>query len=633
VRRQTGLLLLLGALIVAALLGGLWLLAVEAGPAGGEAGPSAGPTSRPPPSEPVPGAPGDAASRALPQPLQAPPPQSAAGLSGRAVDRARRAVSGARVLVHLGQPPGTVRGELVAESASDDQGRFLLTDLPSGRPVVLELTHEAYAPTGLVELSLTAGEVTELGDLVLTTGVSLSGMISDTAGNPLADALVGIEEVSGERRPATAWRRQTHSDATGQYVVEHLAARQYQLGVQLEGYESQSTVVSFGLGAPPESWRQDFRLGRADSRLGGLLIGPDDRPVPLVDLRLSRRLSGSNSYVLLHGSSDAEGSFRFESLAEGTYRLELDAAEHYVDRPPDLESGRLDHVVRVQRARTITGWLSCEGELPTAFTVTVRPDGRTGAGLLGGRPAERAFEALEVPGRFLVGGLRPGAYRLEVRAPGWAATTSQDVILAASGSGAEVVIPLRAGGSIQGRIAPAAAGARVELRPSDYDPTLAIESLFPTTPVHGLAVETDDRGGFQLEHVPEGTYTLSIHASGAAPLHLRNVAVVEQGLTGLDTITLESGGSLAGTVFGPDGFPRAGVRVSASGSGHHRQQLTVAGGAFRMENLPPGTYSVRAVPGALWEALRFDSTTTVEVRPDEETVVTLTLSERAGAPR
>jgi hypothetical protein len=229
--------------------------------------------------------------------------------------------------------------------------------------------------------------------------------------------------------------------------------------------------------------------------------------------------------------------------------------------------------------------------------------------------------------------LWPGSYRFEVLAPGFALTSSADVILGPGQGMAEVVIPLQVGGEVKGQLQPALAGVRAELREADWDPASPLESTFPTSPVHGLFAVTAPDGRFHLEHVPVASYVLTLRPPGAPPIHVRDVEVREAELTDVGALTAEQGGTLFGNVVGADGQQRSGVRVSAAGERHQAQVVTDAQGAFRLEALPPGEYEVQATPGNLWEALRFAASAHVTLHGGEELGVELQLVERPAQPR
>ncbi len=616
--------------------GGAWFLlggAPEARSGPGPAIPSA-PEARgePPPPvlpEPLAGETGSSESAPVAAPIDTSGAPSA--VTGRVVDRSGHAVAQARVAAFAREddPPFRTRRDLERHAATDGEGRFRLLGLPAGPDLGLEVEHADFAPAVREAFRVTPGGDVDLGDIVLEQGLVLHGTVTGHDGQPLPGATVTVADVTALLgRPDARAPRSTSTDEQGRYAFAHLAPRQYEVEASAPGHGSASLVLSLVLGGALADWRQDFQLEHADARLGGWIYGPDDAPVAGAPLVLSRKQPRGQAYLLKRGQSGDDGRFLFTDVPDGVYQLSLDAPDHYLDRPAELSAGREDHVVRAQAAVVVHGRVVAHPP-PAGFRLVVHADGRSGAGLLARSDPER-----EVRGdTFEVSGLRPGIYRFEVIAEGFAPTSSSDVILGAGQASAEVLITLFLGGDVAGRLRPAQAGVRVELREGDWDPASPIESSFPTPPAHGLVTATDAQGAFRLGHVPPATYVLSARPPGAPPIHVRDVEVFEQGLTDVGTLDVERGGALFGNVIGPDGRARAGVRVAVVSDRHQAQTETDLQGAFRLPDLPPGEYAVDATPPSLWEALRFAAHSQVVLRAGEEQGVVLTLVERAVQPR
>jgi Carboxypeptidase regulatory-like domain len=556
---------------------------------------------------------------------------AASSVTARVIDRAGHAVPAARVAAFAREddPPFRSRRELDRHETTGDDGRFRFVGLPAGADLGVEVEHPDFATEVRETFRATPGGDLDLGDIVMQDGLRLHGTVTGADNLPLAGATVTLSDVTAMlARPDAAPGRSTTTDDAGQYAFPHLAARQYELQASAAGHGTTSLVLSLVLGGGMPELKQDFQLERADSQLGGWVLGPDDKGVPDVPLTLTRSQTQGNTYFLERGRTDKDGRFDFADVPAGVYLLDLAGDEHYVDRPVQVMAGPDDQVVRAQAALVVHGVLDgLPG--PTSFRLRVQPDGRTGAGMLG-----RRQDTQELQGdSFEVRGLRPGSYRFEVQAPGFAVSSSPDVILGPGQGRAEVLITMQRGGEVLGRLQPAAAGIRAELRESDWDPASPIESTFPTAPAHGLVTTTDGDGRFQLDHVPAATYVLTLRPQGAPPIHVRDVLVQEGGSVDVGTLQVEKGGSVFGNVVGPDGRERAGVRVSATSERHQAQVQTDAQGAFRLDALPPGDYELQATPATLWEALRFGASAHVTLHGGEELGVALTLVERATQPR
>jgi hypothetical protein len=539
----------------------------------------------------------------------------------------------------------TVLQELIRETfqptghsdETDALGRFRLVGVPSAQPLALEALHTEHAPALLHPLQVASGGTYDAGDIVLQQGLRLFGTVRDTAGTPLPGARLQIFD---EGRTTRSSHDQSatvvgdvFTDELGAYEVFHLGKRQYALQISLEGHASLQSLVSFMLASPTGTWEQDFTLEAGQNLLGGRFFGPDDSPVPAVSVRILRRIPNSSAYVMDTTVSDADGGFRFENLSDGSYALSIESSQWYLPLPKSLDAGFDDYVLRIQPAITILGQLQGPARLPTKFRVTAVPDASSGAAVLTGLEMTRPFSVPDSSGRFSFGGLRPGAYALDVKAPGFALTRSQDLLLAPEILEVPVTIQLRPGGTILGRISEELAGTPVELRPGTWDPALSLEFAFPTQPVHGIRTRTDGRGAFRLSHVPAGDYALTAKPPGAPELHVFNVHV-EDGLdVDVGVLEVQQGGTVTGQVIDTRGQPLGAATVRLMGKSLHKQVSAELNGNFRIEAVPPGEYELVATPKAFWQAIRFAAMQMVTVTSGETVEVELLLSERQPPDR
>ena len=626
---------------LAAAVGGWWLLH------GREAESSAAPSAHPaanagnlPAGASGNGAPAPAANggHPLPTPVESLQASGAPRRAfGRVVDSSGAGVAGAQVACfrELARAQGVFehgRERLPFETATDAGGRFELAGLPVGEGLGVEVRHPDFAPAERAPFTVSDSESTDLGDIALGAGLLLIGNVLAADGQRLGGATVTLSELGaqppeeGGPEPRTAT-----TAADGEYRFDHLAPRQFTVEVEMQGFAPRAATLALVFGAATGNTRQDFRLLPAGEAIAGQVRDHQDRPVPGLSLRLSQQDRNAHDYFDAQAVSDAQGRFRFDAVAVGLYQLEATGASWFLPKALTVKGGDQSLDVRVQPARSVTGTLQGAAGPPRDFRVTIRPDAGSGARLLGETRPALVVTGAEPPGQFVFKGLRPGTYRFEIAAAGYAVTTSGDVILGDENPAAEVLIALDLGGTLEGRVAPAAAGVSVELRASDYDPAGPMESVMPTQPIHDLATATDGQGAFRLEHVPAGRYTLTARAPGTPPLHVRDVEVLEGGHHDLGVLQLPQGGVIFGNVLGVDGAPSVGARVTALAPGQQEQAVTDTTGAFRLPSLPPGDYQLRATPPTMWEALRYEAQATVTLQAGQETPVLLTFVERAVA--
>lgn len=223
-------------------------------------------------------------------------------------------------------------------------------------------------------------------------------------------------------------------------------------------------------------------------------------------------------------------------------------------------------------------------------TLPLAPGGRLQGvvrGEVGGAVADAEIEALPAAGapagatvfpwarsdgrgRFLLRGLEPErAYRLRVRAPGFAPATFQAAAALVGGPSYEIV--LRRGRAAAGRVVAASgqplAGARVEALPSSFAETA--EALLAAGDEVVAATAKGD-GRFQLPLLPTGEIDLRVTAPGFAAATVRGVELPPgDGPAEVGTFHLQPGVTLEGQVVSSRGEPLPGseVEMLAAGKG------------------------------------------------------------------
>ena len=585
----------------------------------------------------TPAAAGSDRPRTAPVPLDSSAPITV--VEGRLIDSARRPVPDATLLAFLssGALPLQPRESVGAPVTSGADGRFRLTGVPEGVALGLEITHAEHAPLNKQPFTATLGEPRDLGDITLVAGLLLKGRVTDEGGRPLEGATVSLTDLTalplpGVQEPA---ERVAVTDADGHYRLPHLAMRrQFALTARLDGFASLRTVISFVLDIPGDSWEQNFMLQSADQLLGGIVLDDQGRPVDGVELTISRRKRGGNTYFQDARLTGPDGRFLFEGVPDDSFDLRVVAPFAYLSSKPKLEAGRTDHEVWVLPALRMHGRLVGTHEPPTDFEVKALPDARTGALLVPGAEAVRRFRDTQPPGTFAFDGLKPGTWFFEVEAEGFAVSKSSSLILGENTPDPELLIHLYRGGDIVGRLAEPRAGVPVELRPGGYDPALSIEGIFPTRPVHGLATVTAADGSFRLAHVPEEVYTVSLKPPGAPALHVSDVEVREGGTTDLGALTLPASCVVSGRVTWLVDELQPPFKITASGARSFQNTLTDEDGAFELGALEPGDYKITATPQGFFEAIRFRGDVEVTLQAGDEREVVIDLGHAAPpAPR
>lgn len=479
---------------------------------------------------------------------------------------------------------------IVETVAPDAEGKFDFTDLPLGSYVLYATGagHTMYATAPLTERRREL-EVT----LRVVPGGSASGWVLNEALEPVEGARVFVAawDIAGQKRDAPRSRAvtsQVKTDVDGLFEVHDLrkakAGEQgYRLAVKAEGY---ATYISDYVNAKTEGW--EFILTAGGMVAGQLIQMTSGEPVPNKVVALDSGLED------LSATSDDGGWFFLSSVPPGSHAFRL-LDEEYI-----VVSGSTEIVV-------------VEGEQTADVLVQIALGGRvsgrvydekTGAGI-GGievNAAPRGFSLSERPsadtasdGSYLMTGLRPGAYLVSHgRVDGYAQimTVNAGVLITASveGESLDVDFALNSGIRIYGRVVDengrplpdAAVNARTD-RGNEYDfvrtgkdGTFVVAGFSPNTRVRVDA----SKSGYAFE---------SIELAGEF------VSVKEVDVRGV-RIVMGPGGSISGIVVNESGHPQPNIQVyarAASGRGGGRVEKSGPEGAFKLGNLPEGTYTLQ----------------------------------------
>jgi hypothetical protein len=250
--------------------------------------------------------------------------------------------------------------------------------------------------------------------------------------------------------------------------------------------------------------------------VAGRIVDGDGRPVPrmhVVPLAVANE-SARRSGHIFSAVSGADGTFVVNGLPSGRHDLNVyDAFDEAGGWLPEMrkgvEAGTADLVVVVTKGLTISGRVT-DGDGRPAFGKRVIADDVATNPLLGGFGNGPELDA---DGRFVLRGLRPGRYRLELGDVTNDPTRFQLAGGASVEAGAkDVALTLLDGGSIAGIVRDAAgeavAGEWVTL-------------LWTAADASGRNAQSDEKGRFEFRGLPLG-HAYAVKARGAL---VRDVAL------------------------------------------------------------------------------------------------------------
>ncbi|MEM7310122.1 MAG: sigma-70 family RNA polymerase sigma factor [Planctomycetota bacterium] len=292
-------------------------------------------------------------------------------------------------------------------------------------------------------------------------------------GRPLAGAKVTLSEVFGDDVLARSngFRCRylvdevpARTDADGRFEVYPARSARYVLRADSEGYAPEELELDLDprIGARGI----ELTLGRGGAIEGRLLLPAGEDPAGRI-LALNHGDGMARTYRI-----GPEGTYRFEGLAAGGWRVELRDEERggpsfsSIGPNPsgvpiewscvvvDGETARFDVDARRRCGGRLLGWLALGAPVGTGWTASLEPL-HVGAEVHG-----EAASPLNAEGRFDLGYPEPGLYRLAVRSPEGASRLLLSTTLDLSGGDVawEERLPL---GSVRGTLTPGTRGSEL----------------------------------------------------------------------------------------------------------------------------------------------------------------------------
>jgi len=491
------------------------------------------------------------------------------------------------------------------KAKTDADGAFRVSGLGKG-PFTVRAEAQREGATWSVSRDAVAPETLDV-ELVLEETLAIAGRVVDDRGEPLSNFRVRAQEKTGGMIPGMggARRSERFEDEDGAFRLEGLSERTWMVRAEAEGHGQAEPLEVALAGAPKEDLL--LTLPRAAS-VRGVVVAPDGRPVggaevtlkfELMDMARLANLGESPSAV-----SEPDGSFLLEGLTPGTLKL-VAAAEGFAD------STALP--LEVAPAQTLEG-----------MALTLRIGGRilgeiygkggerqAGAPILAQNPANfsgQKWVTSDANGEFVIDNLVPGTWQV-MTMPGRGALEDVDagdgeadmsrlfsemkfqMAEVVEGQDAHVVLGGRPADpvSVSGRVLAGGvpqAGALVNFVADSQDASGGMGAFKLTTTAKdgSYGLELDRPGGYMVQ---VQKLVGSTGQQQSVQLHYELPDEREQ------TLDLELPvGAITGTVYGPDGQPLGGARVSLTKEGGV-SNLTFGGGQYaEIATRPDGTYEL-----------------------------------------
>ena len=504
-------------------------------------------------------------------------------------------------------------------AATNKQGEFTLEQVPVGHAYRIKCRSRHRALSNAACPPIKAGEIVALADIVLHDGITLSGTVTDAEDRPIAGARVTASD-RGDLEAALGADEggsETLSDREGHYAIAHLGPYQYDVTAAIDGYvpASRSLLLGF-LGSSDKEARLDIQMEKGVHSVFGRVQTREAKSLPratVVVSTLGQALAGRFTREVV---ADAKGAFSIDGLPESRCMITAAARGHFLKSPTVFVPGSEEIVVELDARGAVKGRVTPDNASKGQGSVAV-------AGFQPrwsqSRPETPGAVDIGRDGRFRFLNLLPGKYVFIARVDGFAWSTSDEITVDMGKTTSDVAIGLVHGGSIKGRLSDGkgrpAEGFEIRLMHKDFQPGLLLGLRTEAPAEQGKVLTSDDKGGFLLDDVLPGEYSLEITGAGMAGKLLRQINVEEAKVFDTGTITVTAGARLIGTAFEQSGRPAKGARVVAMNqeNGLCKTAITDNNGFFRMNALAAGSYIVY-LENSSWSDLGSRSDLVIQVR-------------------
>ena len=576
------------------------------------------------------------------------------------------------------------RGRRMVDTRSNAEGVFVLNEVNPGY-LRLRAEHSAYKDLRSDAFNLEPGEHADDLTLTLVTGGRLLVLVTNAAGEKMPGVRVvtrfdpedeGEAEEEGRGRdrgrgPGGRGRSEREkydmrtSNREGLAIFGGIDGGKYRVSVNHGGHQPFIAFTNV-----VEDKDSPFNVALLpENVIAGVVTDLQGAPLEGARIR-ARKQREDGEREESEARSAADGSFRVGNLGIGAYTVRAERKGYVEQSIEDIAVNSNIEIPMVALGEIVGQVVSSETQLPvTEFYVVVKSGrgggeteaqddgeerggrgggerGRGGGGQEGGGRVKKFNDA---EGRFEIDDLSPGAYTVEVVAPGYTGQRVETDVLAGRAD-KEMIITMDEGLSVTGEVLDRSgqpvAGAsiyllaraesqsqgatsgrrergergdtgdrREELRErlqqaregsrggrgggrerQDEKSQKEAAALIAGLGVNeSNEVESDDDGYFKLGEVPEGTYNLVVYHDAFLP-HVSRVSIRESRGIRPETVRLDPGETVTGKVSYQEGRETpAGVSlIFTDQQGLNKMVSTDERGRYSATGFMSGTYNVRA---------------------------------------
>jgi hypothetical protein len=440
----------------------------------------------------------------------------------------------------------------------------------------------------------------------------LEGQVVDADENGVAGALVIISS----NPPRT-----TTSEDDGSFFFDKLVGRPYQLTARGDLGVAGPVTARLSESNDPVI----LRLRPAAAVEVTVVSADTKKPVANATVEL-RRLTAQST------TTDAEGVASIRPVVPGGYELVAHAEGHAKSYAwMRVPTGQVTAVARIalRRGVPVSGKVVSPAGTPVEGAAVLYEGASDWS-----QEASARFDAVVSgkDGSFEIPALPPGSFRFVARHADFAEGQSELVTLETSAYDG-VVIEMKEAATVRGIVVSTEGEGMGSSRVR-----VAVVTRNRRWGQRPREVYTDDKGRFEIKGLPRKELQLvAVHETASSAV--TPVDVTEGSGDQEVTLTLDVGGTIAGTVVDTEGNPVEGAQVSAFPASRENRraartamrmrgfprELTDSGGGFVIRGLDPGQYNLRAMPSTAtqggWRRARMRDETPAETGQTDVEIV------------
>lgn len=532
-------------------------------------------------------------------------------LSGLVIGADQRPIADAKVTLTR----GGLSGQLFVNEALDRsrdihaitnaEGKYVFANVEPHDRYSIEAEADGYSRSEMPNVIVDALGDKTLPPIMLGVGASLSGIVLDTAGNPVPGANLILQgmflAVGGEASPDSI---EATTDGEGKYLINNVPPGNRSLDVRAEGYANLTKSGLVFRGEEPLTMTITVEIAEM---ICGKVISKTGTPVAGAKV-LAMSFSNASKNCRDTTLSDENGEFCLTSVAPGQYTIAVTAQGFRAGHENRVKPGGAGLVIELVEQGLVSGRVLANGNAPaSAYTVQLRQT----------HPGQKITSRIGKPltltnsdGSFSIECTQSGTFMIEAGAAGFAPTFSEEFRFTQGQPMNNVIVRLTSGGSITGIIVDPdgkpVPRPRVTTHANDWTNSLfdrALGDQFPTN-VTQTAATGNGAGRFELKNLTAETYQIRVRAPGFCETTMKDVFVTEGKATDVGQVKLIRGGEITGTVIDLAGQPVVGARISLNPDGRSGDELpriysaqSGADGKYVLRNVWPGKYKLSALRG------------------------------------